>query len=239
MCEQQYVDPQDYLDIIYQNLYEAEISFRLYCHILKMRSNRRRLEVFEKSPVFLNHIQNISIYDCIMKMTKIMDPKTQGRSGNRENIVFGLLEEVFSDFANEQELAEIKKLTNYLSSELKGIKNIRDKEIAHLDKESRRSQVFRDANKKRKDVRKYLDIQMKLLNIYKRIHCRNAFIPYHFEYFINKDIRYVFSSLYKMAKDLDSKTEMQKELDEKVSRMVAKHNIKKIAKIENEILNKR
>lgn len=230
-----FVDPKEYLDIISNNLIEAEANFRLYCHLLKMKGTKRRFDVFKKYLSMFTYMQNALLYDCILKMTKIMDPVQQGRGGCQKNIVFGLLKEIFIDEANEMEKKTINHLTDYLDKNLEKIKTIRNKEIAHLDKFSRRVDVFRSANQKIRLVKKYIYIQMELLNVYKMLYYKRFFKPYFFNSFVINDIKNLFSDLFYAEKLNNKEIGEKNKIDKLISREIIKNNFKYYSKIENNI----
>lgn len=153
------------------------------------------------------------------------------------NIVFELLNSSLGEMANENEKKSIENLTCFLSDNLQKIRNIRNKEIAHLDEGSERHQVFENANEKRRSVRVYLNKQMELLNIYKLIWYKSKFTAYYFNTFIYKDMKNLFSPVFKKFYEETPKTDEQKQIDNGVMNEKIKCQFKIFTQNENRIIN--
>lgn len=179
MCDLNKIVLFDFWNIIK----EADASFRVYECLLKMRSNNARLRVYNEMPTLFHYITNMALYDSILKSTKLMDPKKQGKNDNK---TLEYLVELIN--VDDRDISEKINMRFY---ELKKIyekfKDIRNKEIAHLDLSTERDEIL--SYKTRNDLRNLLDKQLEFINIY-RDFLKVTDVPYFFfdNHFLAKDL---------------------------------------------------
>ena len=84
-------------------------------------------------------------------------------------------------------------------------------------------------------VRKILNNQLKLLNIYNGILYRTSYQMIYFEPRLGKELKNLFSILFKEYKGSFSKTAKQCQLDEKVNLAIAKSKFSEHIQIEDKL----
>lgn len=222
---------QNNLNRIKETLLEADVEFRIYCHLLKMKSNYRRINFYNEHITFFHYQQNSLLYSFIMKIMKLCEP-AEMRGGRDKNATFLYLnEELFSN-ATQDEKKEIDKIIKHLRTKTKKLDLTRNKEIAHLDRKSKRKDFF---NEKIVVVRRILNNQLKLLNIYNRILHRISYQKIHFEPRLGEELKKLFSVLFKEYKHSLSKTKEQHQLDKKINLAIAKSKFSEHIQIENKL----
>lgn len=204
------IPQNDYLDRLWNVVSEADASFRTYEHFLKMRSTHRRRSVFEKNSILFRHLSNVALYDAILKSAKLMDPKEDKKKG-KENLTIDFLSELVpikdTNLANKLRLKyEILKSLN------KNFKKMRNKEIAHLDRNENRDELLRKETVK--SLRKIINKQIELIKIYLGI-CGYKPKNFHLRYYIQEDLKNLFQALFRDLKQQNQKTKNQKKLDQK------------------------
>lgn len=216
---------------IKETLLEADVEFRMYCHLLKMKSSYRRINFYNKHIVLFHYQQNAFLYGFIMKIMKLCEP-AETRGGRDKNATFLYLKEELYSNASENEKKEIDKITKYLEKRTGILDAIRNKEIAHLDRYSKRKTLF---NEKIIAVRKILNNQLKLLNIYNGILYRISYQRIYFEPRLGEELKNSFGILFKGYKDSFAKTAQQCQLDKKINLAIAKSKFSDYIQIENEL----
>lgn len=211
------IPKNDYLDRLWNVVSEADASFRTYEHFLKMRSTHRRRNAFEKNPILFRHLSNVALYDAILKSAKLMDPK-EDKKKEKENLTIDFLSELVpikdTNLANKLRLKyETLKGLN------KNFKKMRNKEIAHLDRNENRDELFRKETVK--SLRKIINKQIELIKIYLGI-CGYKPKNFHLRYYIQEDLKNLFQALFRDLKQQNQKTKKQKELDQKIIRFEIK-----------------
>ena len=222
---------QNNLNRIKETLLEADVEFRIYCHLLKMKSSYRRINFYNKHIVLFHYQQNAFLYSFIMKIMKLCEP-AETRSGRDKNATFLYLKEELYSNTSKNEKKEIDKIMKYLEKRTGILDEIRNKEIAHLDRYSKREALF---NEKIIVVRKILNNQLKLLNIYNGILYRTSYQMIYFEPRLGKELKNLFSILFKEYKGSFAKTAKQCQLDEKVNLAIAKSKFSEHIQIEDKL----
>ena len=213
---------QNNLNRIKETLLEADVEFRIYCHLLKMKSNYRRINFYNERITFFHYQQNSILYSFIMKIMKLCEP-AEMRGGRDKNATFLYLnEELFSN-ATQDEKKEIDKIIKYLRTKTKKL---------DLTRKSKRKDFF---NEKIVVVRRILNNQLKLLNIYNRILHRISYQKIHFEPRLGEELKKSFSVLFKEYKHSLSKTKEQHQLDKKINLAIAKSKFSEHIQIENKL----
>ncbi|MDE3954492.1 hypothetical protein NUS47_05020 [Glaesserella parasuis] len=182
-----------FLENISRNVIESDAEFQLYCALLKLRESETSLEVFNKFPYTFHFSTNAMLYSFLGKIAKVMDPATQGRNGSNENSTFEFLYKIFESQLSRKMSIKVIALMKKMDKLNEGILDIRNKDVAHLDRNTNRKDLLKKIERNR--IRKILDIQIELLNIYKKINYENSFIPYFFEFSLKRETQGIYEAL--------------------------------------------
>lgn len=182
-----------FLENISRNVIEADAEFQLYCALLKLRGSETSLEVFNKFPWTFHFSTNAMLYSFLGKIAKVMDPATQGRNGANKNATFEFLYEIFESQLSRKMRIKVIALMKKMDKLNEGILDIRNKDVAHLDRNTNRKDLLKKIERNR--IRKILDIQIELLNIYKKINYENSFTPYFFEFLLKRETQGIYEAL--------------------------------------------
>ncbi|MCB4227658.1 hypothetical protein [Mannheimia haemolytica] len=189
------------IDLMAQYIINTDFSFKIYCSLFKLRKNRKRLEIYNEYIFIFHSVTNSSLENIISNISKITDPKKQGRN---KNLCFEYIKDIIE--LNDP----YYKIDSEIESELERLRKIRNKIISHLDRN--KSQNIRKvlSDLEFRDIRVILDNLLKKLNYFAEIHfCKyqqmtncfdKNFQPYFFDNRLDKNL----SNLYCLLQN-DSK----------------------------------